>query len=67
MEEQDEEGAPTPPLEQRIGGAERRGLLDLVRKQDDTPVAAVNVGFGIFDFCTHSLRLISKIRFPQPI
>jgi len=31
MEEQDEEGAPTPPLEQRIGGVERRGLVDIVR------------------------------------
>ena len=25
------------------------------------------VGFGIFDFCTHSRRLISKNRFPHPI
>ena len=44
MEEQDEEGAPTPPLEQRIGGVERRGLVDIVRQQDDTPAAAIAIG-----------------------
>ena len=44
MEEQDEEGAPTPPLEQRIGGVERRGLVDIVRQQDDTPAAAIASG-----------------------
>ena len=27
----------------------------------------IKVGFGIFDFCTHSRRLISKNRFPHPI
>ena len=44
MEEQDEDGAPTPPLEQRIGGVERQELLDIARKEDDTPVAAIAVG-----------------------
>ena len=41
---QDKEGAPTPPLEQRIGGVERRGLVDIVRKEDDTPAAAIAIG-----------------------
>jgi len=27
----------------------------------------IKVGFGIFDFCTHSRRLISKNRFPHPV
>ena len=44
MEEQDEEVAPTQPLEQRIGGVERRGLVDIVRKEDDTPAAAIAIG-----------------------
>ena len=44
MEEQDEEGAFTPPLEQGIGGVERRGLVDIVRQQDDTPAAAIAIG-----------------------
>jgi len=39
MEEEDEEGAPTPPLAQGIGGVERRGLVDIVRQQVHTPVA----------------------------
>ena len=46
MEEQDEEGAPTPPLEQRIGGVERRGLVDIVRQQDDTPAALAAIAIG---------------------
>ena len=33
-----------PPLEQRIGGVERRGLVDIVRKEDDTPAAAIAIG-----------------------
>jgi len=44
MEEQDEDGAPTPPLEQRIGGVERQELLDIARKEDDTPAAAIAIG-----------------------
>jgi len=44
MEEQDEEGAFTPPLEQGIGGVERRGLVDIVRQQDDTRAAAIPLG-----------------------
>jgi len=44
MEEQDEDGAPTPPLEQRIGGVERQELADIARKEDDTPVAAIAIG-----------------------
>jgi len=44
MEEEDEEGAPTPPLAQGIGGVERRGLVDIVRQQDHTPAAAIAIG-----------------------
>jgi len=44
MEEQDEDGAPTPPMEQRIGGVERQELLDIARKEDDTPAAAIAIG-----------------------
>jgi len=44
MEEQDEDGAPTLPLEQQIGGVERQELLDIVRKEDDTPAAAIAIG-----------------------
>ena len=44
MEEQDENGAPTPPLEQRIGGVERQELVDISRKEDDTPAAAIAIG-----------------------
>ena len=40
MEEEDEEGAPT----QGIGGVERRGLVDIVRQQVHTPVAAIAIG-----------------------
>ena len=44
MEEEDEEGAPTPPLAQGIGGVERRGLVDIVRQQVHTPAAAIAIG-----------------------
>ena len=44
MEEQDEDGAPTLPLEQRIGGVERQDLLDIARKEVDTPAAAIAIG-----------------------
>ena len=37
MEEEDEEGAPTPPLAQGIGGVERRGFV--TRQQVHTPPA----------------------------
>ena len=43
MEEEDEEGAPTPPLAQGIGGVERRGLVDIVRQQVHTPAAAIAI------------------------
>ena len=44
MEEEDEEGAPTPPLAQGIGGVERRGLVDIFRQQVHTPAAAIAIG-----------------------
>ena len=44
MEEEDEEGTPTPPLAQGIGGVERRGYLAIVRQQDHTPAAAIASG-----------------------
>ena len=44
MEEQDQNGASTPPSEQRIGGVERQELADIARKEDDTPAAALQLG-----------------------
>jgi len=44
MQEEDEEGTPTPPLAQGIGGVERRGLVDIVRQQVHTPVAEITIG-----------------------
>ena len=44
MEEQDEDGAPTPPLEQRIGGVEQQELVDIARKEDHAPAAAIAIG-----------------------
>ena len=31
-------------MEQRIGGVERQELLDIARKEDDTPAAAIAIG-----------------------
>ena len=44
MEEPDEDGAPTPPLEQPIGGVERQEILAIARREDDTPAAAIAIG-----------------------
>jgi len=44
MEEEDVEGAPTPPLAQGIGGVERRGLVDFVGQQDHTPGTTIAIG-----------------------
>jgi len=44
MEEEDTEGAPTPPLVQGIGGVKRRGLVDIVGQPDHTPAAAIAIG-----------------------
>ena len=44
MEEEDVEGAPTPPLAQGIGGVERRGLVDFVGQQDHTPATTITIG-----------------------
>ena len=44
MEEEDTEGAPTPPLVQGIGGVERRGLVDIFRQQVHPPAAAIAIG-----------------------
>ena len=44
MEDKDEEGAATPPLEQRICGVERQELLAIASREDDTPAAAIAIG-----------------------
>ena len=54
MKEQDEDGAPTPPLEQRIGGVERQEFADIVRKEDDTPVTAIAIGGLTFNMNVES-------------